>query len=299
MAMVRSLVDRLRRAWESPLAELVIVYVAGMSVIIVVADMVKGGDPGLRRQLYLLDAAMVSLLIADYCYRLAISGSPARYLKRTFYEVPALMPLALLDAIESHLSGLGLFRLFRVARLFRLALVMAQSSRLVGALARTATRMHVAELGVVVSLTLVAGSLAVYIVEYGNPGSGIRGLGDAFWWALATATTVGYGDIVPSTSLGRLIGSLFMIMGITLITILVSVLGASIYETIASSRQDSAVKSRIKRRVDEIEKLTENEVKALIRDIIVLWRASNGNAARAGRGQRQESRSPLEEYSMA
>ncbi len=279
--MVKALVDKLKRAWESPLAELVVVYVAGISVIVVVADMVKGDEPGLRRQLYVLDLVMVSILIVDYCYRLAISGNAVRYLKRTFYEIPALMPLALLEAIETYLSGLGLFRLLRVARLFRFAIIMARGNRLVRVLARTATKMHVVELGIIVSLTLIAGSITVYIVEYGSEETGIRGLGDALWWALATATTVGYGDVVPSTLLGRLIGSLFMIMGITLITILVSVLGASIYETISSSRQDSTLRSRIKKRLDELEKLTENELEALIHDIRFLWERHNGEASKA------------------
>jgi len=295
--MVKSLMDRLRRAWESPLAELVVVYVAGMSVIVVVADMTKGDEPGLRRQLYMLDALMVSLLIVDYCYRLAISGSPSRYLRRTFYEIPALLPLALLDAIEGYLSGLGLLRIFRVVRLLRFAIIMARGSKLVGLLARTATRMHITELAVIVSLTLVAGSLSVYIVEYGNPETSIKGLGDALWWAIATATTVGYGDIVPSTDLGKLIGSLFMIMGITLITILVSVLGASIYEAIVSSRSESMIKSRVKKRIDDIEKLTENEVRALIRDIIALWEASNGREA--GKGEKSQNREEVIETSKS
>gem|GEM_PF-354607 len=297
IVMVKSLMDRLRRAWESPLAELVVVYVAGMSVIVVVADMTKGDEPGLRRQLYMLDALMVSLLIVDYCYRLAISGSPSRYLRRTFYEIPALLPLALLDAIEGYLSGLGLLRIFRVVRLLRFAIIMARGSKLVGLLARTATRMHITELAVIVSLTLVAGSLSVYIVEYGNPETSIKGLGDALWWAIATATTVGYGDIVPSTDLGKLIGSLFMIMGITLITILVSVLGASIYEAIVSSRSESMIKSRVKKRIDDIEKLTENEVRALIRDIIALWEASNGREA--GKGEKSQNREEVIETSKS
>ena len=293
VVMVKAIVDKLRRAWESPLAELVVVYLAGISVIVVIADMTKGEDPELRRQLYLLDSVMVSILIADYCYRLAISGNAVGYLKRTLYEVPALIPLVVLDAIEAYLSGLGLLRLLRVARLFRFTIIMVRGNRLVEALVRTATKMHVVELSIIVSLTLVAGSIAVYVVEYGSEGSGIRSLEDALWWALATATTVGYGDVVPSTWIGRLIGSFFMIMGITLITILVSVLGASIYETISSSRQGSALRSRIKKRLDDIERLTENELEALIRDIRALWESHNGEIKRL---EKAKTRTVRREY---
>ncbi|MFE5405090.1 potassium channel family protein [Streptomyces sp. NPDC056580] len=62
-----------------------------------------------------------------------------------------------------------------------------------------------------------SGSLAVYQQERGVPGANMRTFGDAVWWAAATLSTVGYGDIVPVTPLGRVIATGMMACGLGLL----------------------------------------------------------------------------------
>ncbi|MGV9452609.1 potassium channel family protein [Streptomyces sp. NPDC003635] len=62
-----------------------------------------------------------------------------------------------------------------------------------------------------------AGSLAVYQAERGAPGADMRSFGDALWWAAATLTTVGYGDITPVTVRGRTIAIAMMAGGLALL----------------------------------------------------------------------------------
>jgi len=60
-------------------------------------------------------------------------------------------------------------------------------------------------------------ALAVYQQERDAPGASIRTFGDAVWWACSTLTTVGYGDAVPVTPLGRAIAVLLMACGLALL----------------------------------------------------------------------------------
>ncbi|MFF0836034.1 MULTISPECIES: potassium channel family protein [unclassified Streptomyces] len=62
-----------------------------------------------------------------------------------------------------------------------------------------------------------SGSLAVYQQERGVPGANMQTFGDAVWWAAATLSTVGYGDIVPVTPLGRVIATGMMACGLGLL----------------------------------------------------------------------------------
>jgi voltage-gated potassium channel len=83
-------------------------------------------------------------------------------------------------------------------------------------------------IGIAVILVLVAG-LLVRVVE----GETFTSIGLAYWWAMETVTTVGYGDVVPNTVSGRVIASMLMLTGIALIPTLTSV----IVSTLVSKRR--------------------------------------------------------------
>jgi voltage-gated potassium channel len=68
-------------------------------------------------------------------------------------------------------------------------------------------------------VTLVSGLLAGVVVTIIAP-EDFRTLEDGIWWAIVTLGTVGYGDIVPTTTWGRVIGSVVIVFGITFISFL-------------------------------------------------------------------------------
>jgi voltage-gated potassium channel len=118
-----------------------------------------------------------------------------------------------------YLQGLRAVRLVRLARLLRFVRAVAvagialESARDVLA----HRKLHYVVLATIVIVSL--GAFGIYGVEHGsNPAMG--SIGDAFWWAVVTATTVGYGDISPTTTEGRLIAVLLMLVGIGAISIL-------------------------------------------------------------------------------
>ena len=79
------------------------------------------------------------------------------------------------------------------------------------------------------SIVLV-GTFVMYALESNVPDTKIKTLGDSLWWVVETITTVGYGDIVPVSELGRTVALVFMFGGILIITTIMSVVSTGFYK---------------------------------------------------------------------
>lgn len=115
---------------------------------------------------------------------------------------------------------------------------------------------------------LVIGSsgIAIYLIESPHEDAQITNLIDAFWWVSATVTTVGYGDVVPVTEIGRLFGIALMFIGISIIGAFISALGALLIGSRLKKHEtvESSTKSLIIKKINKIESLEKNEVELLI-----------------------------------
>lgn len=103
------------------------------------------------------------------------------------------------------------------------------------------------------------GTFVMYGVESQVPNSKIKKL-DALWWYVATVTTVGYGDIVPVSNIGRIVALFYMFFGISMIAILLSVITNTFYkrrfekeEREKREEQLNLLKNQLIERLSEIE----------------------------------------------
>jgi voltage-gated potassium channel len=88
-------------------------------------------------------------------------------------------------------------------------------------------------------------------MERGEGGQ-IDTLGDAFWWAIVTATTVGYGDEYPTTPGGRAIGVFLMLTGITVFGVITANLAAFLIETDESAAGEEVSNAVLLQRIDDL-----------------------------------------------
>ena len=95
--------------------------------------------------------------------------------------------------------------------------------------ALTARRAAVVISVVTVILTVVGGVL-VWLVD----DQSISSLGDGLWWAVQTLTTVGYGDVVPESAVGRLIATVVMLNGIAFLTVVTAAVTATLIDQMRS-----------------------------------------------------------------
>lgn len=186
----------------------------------------------LGRELAAFEAFSVAVFTAEYVVRLWAARDRLRY---------AVSPFALIDLIAVlpfYLPFLGVdlrfARAFRLLRLFRIAKV-ARYVRAVGVFAEVA-RAKREELVIAASLMailLICASSLMYYAEHDAQPRVFSSIPAAMWWSIATLTTVGYGDVYPVTSAGRLVAGVVAVLGIGFFALPTAVLGAGFVEAVS------------------------------------------------------------------
>ena len=78
-------------------------------------------------------------------------------------------------------------------------------------------------------LVILVGTIVMYNIESKVPNTQIKTYLDSLWWCVATVTTVGYGDIVPVSNLGRIVAIFYMFFGISMVSVLFFVITNTFY----------------------------------------------------------------------
>jgi voltage-gated potassium channel len=116
--------------------------------------------------------------------------------------------------------------------------------------------------GTILVLAIILVSLAGFLARIVEPDT-FTSLGLAYWWAVTTVTTVGYGDVVPQDTAGRLVGGLLMLTGLALIPTLTSVIVSTLIAKRTTEEREelkrieaeqAAVLERIEQRLERIER---------------------------------------------
>ena len=159
------------------------------------------------------------LFTAEYVARLLSVRRPLRYVFSFFgvVDLLAILPTYLSVVLPGSQSFLVVraLRLLRVFRILKLTHFVGEA-RLLGAAMRASARKIIVFLGVVLTAVLIAGAL-MYLIE--GEEHGFTSIPLSVYWAIVTMSTVGFGDIVPQTSWGRVVASILMILGYAIIAV--------------------------------------------------------------------------------
>jgi len=206
-------VERLRwwqRQTQWPLTAAATLFLVSFALPIIDTEL----TPGWVRFFEVLAWVTWSLFVVDYVVRVYLSPDRRKYFVGHWYDFVVLV--------------LPLWHPFRLLRLAALLRVLNRN-------AAHSLRGKVATYVVLGSSFFgFCGALAVLQAERPDPNANIKSIGDALWWAIATMTTVGYGDRYPVTMTGRMVAVTLMIGGIAVLGLTTATVASWLVERVSA-----------------------------------------------------------------
>jgi voltage-gated potassium channel len=205
-----------------------------LSVIVVILSTLPAAREEPYRLIFLvLEWIFTVLFTAEYVLRLMITRRPVRYARSFFgiIDLLSILPafIGLLVPGGERLMVVRTLRLLRIFRVFKLARYLSEAQALRQAF--YVSRHKIAVFLATVLIVILITAALMHVVE-GDPYAEEMGpfdsLPSAMYWTVITMTTVGYGDITPSTPLGKFITTLLVLIGYSLIIVPTGILSAEI-----------------------------------------------------------------------
>ncbi len=216
--------------------DIVLLWMIILSVSIVVLESVTSLRQSYHTIFMSTEWFFTLLFTLEYVLRIYSSPRPLKYIS-SFYgivDLLAILPtyLGLFFDQYTFLLTIRALRLLRLFRVFKLARYLKEAAILVRALQQSKHKI-VVFFGAVLTLVLILGSL-LYLVE--GEEHGFTSIPQSVYWAIVTITTVGYGDIAPATVLGKILASIAMLTGYSIIAVPTGIISVEIGKAVKSGR---------------------------------------------------------------
>jgi voltage-gated potassium channel len=208
--------------------DIILIVVILASVAVIMLDSVHKLDAEYGNFYLKLEWVFTLLFTVEYLVRIWCAPNRKAYVWSVYgvIDLLALLPtyLSLLVPQTAPLLIIRLLRILRIFRVLRLVTLLAEVNFLAGALQRSARKVFVF-FAFMMILTTIFGCL-VYVAEGGR--NGFENIPVSIYWAIVTITTVGYGDVVPHSTIGRAMAAVGMLIGYAVIAVPTGIITAEL-----------------------------------------------------------------------
>ncbi|OCQ20503.1 Ion transport protein [Pseudoalteromonas luteoviolacea] len=241
------------------------------NVIAIVLESVPALAQQYHRLFFYIEVISVGIFCIEYLLRLWCCVDKVNYRDKNKSHLAIRLryvrsPLAVIDLIAILPTLLMVFftfdlrflRVVRLMRIFKLTRYSRAMQLLLAAFKEEASSLMAAFF--IMSLVLIVASCGIYLIEHDVQPEKFGSIPAAMWWAMATLTTVGYGDVVPITPLGRFFGGVITLLSMGMVAIPTGLLASSFADQLRK-RRDAFNEAILHALVDG--KLEESEIEHL------------------------------------
>ena len=237
MAQRRTRKDRVEQVVNTGSIWLIVVYLLLMPL-----ETLGGLPAAAYAALERFEIAATALFVVEYCLRVWIADRKKDYVL-SFYGIVDF--IAIFPALVLPMAGLQELRALRLLRLFRItkALRYSRAARRFGRALADAKEEVVIFLAATAVLLYVA-SVGIYHFEHEAQPEAFASVFHAWWWAVATLMTIGYGDVYPITTGGRVFTAIIALLGLGTVATLTGIVASALSKVKREADPDHPGSSR-------------------------------------------------------
>ncbi|XP_031563243.1 potassium voltage-gated channel protein Shal-like isoform X2 [Actinia tenebrosa] len=203
-------------------------YISAVFIVVsVISSVVETIPCGIQKcgkkyakEFFLTEAVCVTLFTSEYVSRLFAAPKRWEFVKKFLSIIDLIAILPFYVGLISPKASEGPFTVLRVFRIFRIVKMSRHSTKVQQA--GSSLRESFSELSfvfVVLAVMIIIFSSVIYYAESAYPDTNFTSIPATFWYTIVTMTTLGYGDLVPESIVGRLTGALCSLSGILVVAL--------------------------------------------------------------------------------
>ncbi|MEO6668957.1 MAG: ion transporter [Ferruginibacter sp.] len=232
--------------WDKIINWFIIILIV-LNVTVVILETVPSLHAKYGVFFHYFDLVSVIIFSVEYLLRVWSCNHDPRY-KHTFYgrlkyivstdaliDLIAILPFYVHIAIGLDLRVLRILRLLRFLRLFRLTAYMKSAKMVKNVFVNRANELKLSL--VLICFLIIIASCLLYFAEHNAQPSVFTSIPATFWWSIVTVTSVGYGDMVPITVLGKALTAIITLTGLAIFALPAGIITAGFLEEIRNMKE--------------------------------------------------------------
>jgi voltage-gated potassium channel len=250
--------------------DLFLILLITVNIIAVVLETVDTIREQYENWFFLIEVFSVAVFSVEYLVRIWTCVESEEASEKNWQRLRyATSPMAIIDLmaiLPFYLSffvafDLRFLRVLRLLRVFKLTRYSSAMSMLLDVFREEASAFFAGFFILIVLLILAASG--AYLVEHSVQPDKFGSIPHAMWWAMATLTTVGYGDVTPITPLGQLFGALVTVVGVGMAALPAGILASGLADQLKRKREEMTDQLREALEDGVIDELEEEDLEEL------------------------------------
>lgn len=207
-----------------------------LSLISISLETLPDTDPGFKKFLYWFEVFSVGIFTMEYLLRIYAAEKKKAFIFSFYGIIDLLAILPFYLTLGFDLRSLRVFRLLRLLRILKLGRYNVAMNRLINTF--QSIKQELVIFLILISFLLYVSGIGIYYFENPVQPESFKSVFHSLWWAVATLTTVGYGDVYPVTLGGRLFTFVILMIGLGLISVPTGLIASALTKVIASEPAD-------------------------------------------------------------